>query len=245
MFSFNYTNILRSGLKVSKKKIQKIQDIKIIRTSRRTKSVSLKVRNGQLEISCPFNTSEIFLKNLIERKKIWIDKNIELSKNNQKKIDQISNGLINLKGKVLRLVYKKSKFERIVIEENELKIFYSDRFRSKKLIVEWLKLQANNFLEARMLFLSNRIGIRFNSLTIKSYTARWGSCNLKGDIFLNWKLIMLPESVIDYVLIHELVHINVPNHSKKFWDLIKRKNPDYCKNKKWLKDNGSSFILFN
>ena len=117
MFSFNYTNILRSGLKVSKKKIQKIQDIKIIRTSRRTKSVSLKVRNGQLEISCPFNTSEIFLKNLIERKKIWIDKNIELSKNNQKKIDQISNGLINLKGKVLRLVYKKSKFERIVIEE--------------------------------------------------------------------------------------------------------------------------------
>ena len=86
MFSFNYTNILRSGLKVSKKKIQKIQDIKIIRTSRRTKSVSLKVRNGQLEISCPFNTSEIFLKNLIERKKIWIDKNIELSKNNQKKL---------------------------------------------------------------------------------------------------------------------------------------------------------------
>ena len=245
MFSFNYTNILRSGLKVSKKKIQKIQDIKIIRTSRRTKSVSLKVRNGQLEISCPFNTSEIFLKNLIERKKLWIDKNIELSKKNQKKIDQISNGLITFKGKVLRLVYKKSNLERIVIEENELKIFYLDRFRSKKLIIEWLKLQANNFLEARMLLLSNRIGIKFNSLTIKSYTARWGSCNIKGDIFLNWKLIMLPESVIDYVLIHELAHINVPNHSKKFWDLIKRKNPDYCKNKKWLKDNGSSFILFN
>ena len=245
MFSFNYTNILRSGFDVSKKKVQKLQDIKIIRTSRRTKSVSLKVRNGQLEISCPFNTSEIFLKNLIERKKLWIDKNIELSKKNQKKIDQISNGLITFKGKVLRLVYKKSNLERIVIEENELKIFYLDRFRSKKLIIEWLKLQANNFLEARMLLLSNRIGIKFNSLTIKSYTARWGSCNIKGDIFLNWKLIMLPESVIDYVLIHELAHIKVPNHSKKFWDLIKRKNPDYCKNKKWLKDNGSSFILFN
>ena len=245
MFSFNYTNILRSGFDVSKKKVQKLQDIKIIRTSRRTKSVSLKVRNGQLEISCPFNTSEIFLKNLIERKKLWIDKNIELSKKNQKKIDQISNGLITFKGKVLRLVYKKSNLERIVIEGNELKIFYLDRFRSKKLIIEWLKLQANNFLEARMLLLSDLIGIKFNSLTIKSYTARWGSCNIKGDIFLNWKLIMLPESVIDYVLIHELAHINVPNHSKKFWDLIKRKNPDYCKNKKWLKDNGSSFILFN
>ena len=245
MFSFNYTNILRSGFDVSKKKVQKLQDIKIIRTSRRTKSVSLKVRNGQLEISCPFNTSEIFLKNLIERKKLWIDKNIELSKKNQKKIDQISNGLITFKGKVLRLVYKKSNLERIVIEGNELKIFYLDRFRSKKLIIEWLKLQANNFLEARMLLLSDLIGIKFNSLTIKSYTARWGSCNIKGDIFLNWKLIMLPESVIDYVLIHELAHIKVPNHSKKFWDLIKRKNPDYCKNKKWLKDNGSSFILFN
>ena len=96
-----------------------------------------------------------------------------------------------------------------------------------------------------MSFLSKRISIEFNSLTIKSYTARWGSCNIKGDIFLNWKLIMLPESVIDYVLIHELAHINVPNHSREFWELVKKKDPNYCKNKRWLKDNGSSFILFS
>ena len=96
-----------------------------------------------------------------------------------------------------------------------------------------------------MSFLSKRISIEFNSLTIKSYTARWGSCNIKGDIFLNWKLIMLPESVIDYVLIHELAHINVPNHSSEFWELVKNKDPNYCKNKRWLKDNGSSFILFS
>ena len=185
------------------------------------------------------------MKNLIERKKVWIDKNIERSKKNQKNIDQISNGLITFKGKVLPLVYKKSNFEKIAIEENEFKIFYSDKYRSKKLIIDWLKLQANNFLKKRILFLSKRTGIEFNSVTIKSYTARWGSCNIEGNIFLNWKLIMLPESVIDYVLIHELAHINIPNHSKKFWDLVKIKNPDYCKNKKWLKDNGSSFILFS
>ena len=56
---------------------------------------------------------------------------------------------------------------------------------------------------------------------------------------------MLPESVIDYVLIHELAHINVPNHSSEFWELVKKKDPNYCKSKKWLKDNGSSFILFS
>ena len=245
MFSLNYTNIFSQKLKAVKKKIQKIQGVKIIRTTRRSKSISLKIRNGELEVSCPYNTSEIFLKNLIERKKEWINKNIDRSRKNHKKINQISNGFITYKGLVLKLVHKKSNFEGIAVEGNELKIFYSDESKSKKLIIEWLKLQANNFLKARLSFISKRISIEFNSLKIKSYTARWGSCNLKGDIFLNWKLIMLPESVIDYVLIHELVHINVPNHSKKFWDLIKIKNPDYCKNKKWLKDNGSSFILFN
>ena len=56
---------------------------------------------------------------------------------------------------------------------------------------------------------------------------------------------MLPESVIDYVLIHELAHINVPNHSSEFWELVKKKDPNYFKSKRWLKDNGSSFILFS
>ena len=166
-------------------------------------------------------------------------------KNNQKKIDQISNGFITFKGLVLQLIYKKSNFERITVEDNVLKILYSDESKSKKLIIEWLKLQANNFLRARLSFLSKRISIEFNSLTIKSYTARWGSCSIKGDIFLNWKLIMLPESVIDYVLIHELAHINVPNHSSEFWELVKKKDPNYFKSKRWLKDNGSSFILFS
>ena len=245
MFSFNYTNIFSQKLKAVKKKIQKIQDIKIIRTSRRSKSISLKIRNGELEISCPYNTSEIFLRNLIERKKEWINKNIDWSRKNHKKIDQISNGFITYKGLVLKLIYKKSNFERITVEDNELKIFYSDKSNSRQLIIEWLKLQANNFLRARLIFLSKRISIAFNSLTIKSYTARWGSCNIKGDIFLNWKLIMLPESVIDYVLIHELAHINVPNHSSEFWELVKKKDPNYCTSKRWLKDNGSSFILFS
>ena len=244
MFSFNYTNIFSHRLKAVKKKVQKTRDVKIIRTSRRSKSISLKIINGILEISCPYNTSEIFIKNLIEKKKVWINKNIERSRKIHQKIDQISNGFISYKGSVLKLVYKKSNIERIVVEDNELKIFYSVESRSKKLIIEWLKLQANNFLRERLMFLSKRISIEFNSLTIKSYTARWGSCNIRGDIFLNWKLIMLPESVIDYVLIHELAHINVPNHSKKFWELVEKKDPNYCKNQQWLKDNGSSFILF-
>ena len=244
MFSLNFTNIFSHGLKVDKKKIQKIQNIKIIRTSRRSKSICLKIRNGELEISCPYNTSETFLKNLVERKKVWIKKNIERSRKNHLKIDQISNGFITFKGLVLELVYKKSNIERIDVEDSKLKIFYSHESRIKKSIIDWLKLQANNFLRARLLLLSKRTSIQFNSLTIKSYTARWGSCNIRGDIFLNWKLIMLPESVIDYVIIHELAHINVPNHSKKFWELVKKKDPNYYSNKQWLKDNGSSFILF-
>ena len=159
MFSLNYKNIFSQKLKAVKKKIQKLEDIKIIKTSRRSKSISLKIRNGELEILCPYNTSEIFLRNLIQRKKEWINKNIEKSRANHQKIDQISNGFITYKGFALKLVYKKSNFEGIDVENNDLKIFYSDKSKSKKLIIEWLKLQANNFLRARLLFLSKHISI--------------------------------------------------------------------------------------
>ena len=81
-------------------------------------------------------------------------------------------------------------------------------------------------------------------MKIRSYRARWGSCNEKGDISLNWKLIMLPESVIDYVLIHELVHVLRHDHSKLFWNLVEKKCPNYKEEKKWLKENGGSLIGF-
>ena len=62
---------------------------------------------------------------------------------------------------------------------------------------------------------------------------------------LNWKLILLPKRIVDYVIIHELAHILVPNHSKRFWLVLGQLDPNYVEKKDWLKENGNNYIRFN
>ncbi len=247
---FNLKNFWKLDFNKIDNKIEKIEIIENIivkRTSKRLKTVSLKVKNGEVEILCPSFTSDSFLRDLIHKKRGWIKKNLSRSTKNPQNIDQISNGYLNYKGFQLKLIYEKANYQKIVLANKELKIFY-DQNKTKnirKLIVDWLKSESKRFLINRLLFLSKKIDIKFHSLNVKSYKARWGSCNERGEIFLNWKLIMLPKRVIDYVLIHELVHIIVPNHSKEFWNLVEEKDPDFREKRKWLKYNGSYLISFS
>lgn len=79
---------------------------------------------------------------------------------------------------------------------------------------------------------------RINRVTLKNTKTRWGSCSQKGNINLSTRILFAPEEVIDYVCVHELAHLKVPNHSKKFWSLVESVVPDYKKHVQWLKKNG-------
>ncbi|MBU0727650.1 M48 family metallopeptidase, partial [Patescibacteria group bacterium] len=67
--------------------------------------------------------------------------------------------------------------------------------------------------------------------------SRWGSCSDRKNLNFNWKLIMAPIEIIDYVVVHEMCHLKQMNHSSKFWNLVAEKMPDYKELRKWLKDN--------
>ena len=110
-----------------------------------------------------------------------------------------------------------SKKNRVLLKNNSILIHCTEFELAKKNLVEWLKLEAKKYLVARVHFISSKIKISFKSITLKSYRAMWGACNSRSEIYLNWKLVMLPKKVIDYVIVHELCHIVEPNHSKSFW----------------------------
>lgn len=84
-----------------------------------------------------------------------------------------------------------------------------------------------------------RIGVEFGHVTVRDQRSRWGSCSAKGNLNFNWKLIMAPPQVLDYVVIHELCHRIEFNHSPRFWSLVERQMPEYEDWKKWLKRHGS------
>ena len=82
------------------------------------------------------------------------------------------------------------------------------------------------------------IGVSYGRISIREQKTRWGSCSSKGNLNFNWRLILAPEEVLDYVVVHELAHRREMNHSKAFYAIVESVLPDYRKARKWLRDNG-------
>ena len=89
---------------------------------------------------------------------------------------------------------------------------------------------------------AQQLGVSYGRITIRSQRTRWGSCSAKGNLNFNCLLMLCPEEVQDYVVIHELCHRKEMNHSTVFWAEVERHCPDYRVHRKWLKDNGASLI---
>lgn len=86
------------------------------------------------------------------------------------------------------------------------------------------------------------IGVTVGRITIRSQKTRWGSCSSKGNLNFNCLLMLCPEEIRDYVVVHELCHRKELNHSVRFWNEVSRVMPDYAVRRKWLKDHGGEFI---
>ncbi len=110
-------------------------------------------------------------------------------------------------------------------------------------LAEWYKHEAFRILKERTLHYSRILGSYPDNIRVKQQKSIWGSCSNKGNINFNWKLIMAPIAVLDYVVVHELCHLKQRNHSRDFWDLVEGLMPDYRVRRKWLKDNGRTLSI--
>jgi predicted metal-dependent hydrolase len=99
----------------------------------------------------------------------------------------------------------------------------------------WLKKQARSLFERRLQHFAPLLGVRWSKLSLSSASTRWGSARSDGHIRLNWRLIHLPVSQIDYVVVHELAHLREMNHSPRFWETVGEVMPDYAQRRKALK----------
>jgi predicted metal-dependent hydrolase len=121
--------------------------------------------------------------------------------------------------------------------ENEREKFIRDG------LAEWYKHEAFKQFKERTRFYSEVLKLYPNNIRVKEQKSIWGSCSTKNNINFNWKLIMSPQAVLDYIVVHELCHLKHRDHSKNFWDLVELIIPDYKEKKKWLKENGRSLRL--
>ena len=105
-----------------------------------------------------------------------------------------------------------------------------------------LAAQIKPCIAARTAYFAELLGVTYGRITIRAQRSRWGSCSSKGNLNFNCLLALVPEEVLDYVIVHELCHLLEMNHSSAFWNNVERIIPDYRVRRKWLKDNGSILI---
>jgi predicted metal-dependent hydrolase len=88
------------------------------------------------------------------------------------------------------------------------------------------------------------LGVSYSRLTVRDQRSRWGSCSSRGALNFNWRLVLAPHDVLDYVVVHEICHLAELNHGPRFWRLVERRRPDYGDSKRWLDDHGWEILAY-
>ena len=102
---------------------------------------------------------------------------------------------------------------------------------------------AKDYFPKRVTYFVQFTGGSFSRITIRDQKTRWGSCSAKGTLSFNWRLMLAPPVILDYVVVHELCHLTYMNHSTAFWKKVEAVYPDYRTARKWLKDHGHELVL--
>lgn len=148
---------------------------------------------------------------------------------------------ICVEGKARRLILERSDKIEMQITEEMLLLHLPDASDdgTRSALRQVLSGLALERIRERLSEFAPKIGVQFGRVTIREQKSRWGSCSAKGNLNFNWKLIMAPPEVLNYVVIHELCHLIEFNHSNRFWTLVEAQMPEYALWKKWLKLHGA------
>lgn len=114
----------------------------------------------------------------------------------------------------------------------------------KQQMMKWYRREAEEILGSRVFHFSRLTGLTPEKIAVRTHRRIWGNCHYRDRaIHLNWQLVFFPPAVIDYVIVHELSHLEVPNHSRKFWERVERVLPDYRQHRQWLKINAARMVV--
>lgn len=110
---------------------------------------------------------------------------------------------------------------------------------ARRAMQRWYRREAAQYLRCIVDAESSRLGYRPTAIAVRDQRTRWGSCSAAGTLSLNWRLFLMPEDVARYVVVHELIHLRIPNHSKLFWRTLTTAFPDWQRHSRWLRDHGN------
>ncbi|MEA4909157.1 MAG: SprT family zinc-dependent metalloprotease [Anaerolineaceae bacterium] len=194
---------------------------------------------GPVVVRAPLRTSEAQIRRWVETRREWVEKKLAAVQAATPPAHQYANGEAFLfQGRPYPLRLTARARPRLAFDGRAFTLSESCRENGAAVFQAWYREQARRILPERTAVLAQRLGVAPGGVRLSGARTRWGSCSARGQINLNWRLVMAPPEVLDYVIVHELAHLKVRNHSKTFWALVESWLPGYAVQRRWLKDNG-------
>lgn len=221
--------------------------VQVIRSSRR-KTMAIKIQEDKVSLHLPKRMPLWLAKQFVSRKQEWIQRKL-MHYQQRSPARQFTQGELQpFTGSryPLNLLINNCQPAQLHFDQQHFTLTApkgTEQQTYRELFICWYRQQAEALLSERTRQLSQQTGLVPGKIQIKSYKSRWGSCNIKGDIQLNWQLIQAPWHIIDYVIIHELCHLQHHNHSPAFWELVGSIDPNYPAHRAWLKQYGYQLVL--
>ena len=218
----------------------------VIRTQRK-KSASIKVEECAVKVIVPRDLPLERIEQLVQDKYRWIKGKLYIQSQVQPvAVKEFVNGeVFSYLARNYRLKINHGSYQPVKLINGRLVVTIPKDADSRNIIrnaiIRWYRARALERLKEKCVRYSQVVGQAPKSVDIKTFKSRWGSCSTDGKVLFNWKIMMAPNRIVDYVVAHELCHLLHHDHSPLFWKAVERVMPDYAECKEWLKVNGAGF----
>lgn len=225
----------------------------VLRSRRRKRTIALCIEpTGEVLVRAPFHTPHSRLSEVVESKRGWIIKKLRSLDNIYPVVKKefVSGESFPYLGRHLRLKIRQDHHANkpvVNIGRGRLEVLLNTTSNGRRAeetrdaVVSWYKAQAAKYIPERVRVYAKKMALSEPKILIRNQQKIWGSCTAKGVLRFNWRMMMAPVSLIDYVVVHELCHLKHKNHAAPFWEYLYTIMPDYEKRKKTLRRNGIEY----
>jgi predicted metal-dependent hydrolase len=210
-----------------------------VRRSSKAKRVRVNVHAGaEVEVVLPQSAPERAAAAAVRELRPWIERRLAEATAAHEQVSQ-RNGTLPYLGTTLRLVRERERT--IARRDGELlRVPHAD---AQTAIERFYKREARREVSSRLDNATALAGTPYSGLSIRGQRTRWASCSATGRMSFNWRLLLAPERVLDYVVWHEVCHLSIRDHSPRFWALVERHWPTWRAERDWLRRNGGTLVL--
>ena len=220
-----------------------LEDLEIeYKYSSRRQSIGLTVTaEGKLVISAPRGAPAAEITRAVARHRHWIEAK---ATERQEAWARLQEGAAYFLGRPYRLTASKNGLEPVRLKGKEIRVRPGRDESLWPALRAWLSHQADTHINARVAYYAPQLRVKVRPVEMREWRRRWGECHPDGHLRFNWRLIMLPPEIIDYVVVHELAHLLAPGHNPRFWGVVAAILPDHKARRQWLNRYGTPYLLW-